>query len=548
MALVALFRPGPLQSGMVDDFMDRKHGRNNVPIDYLHPQLEPVLSSTYGVILYQEQVMQIAQVLAGYTLGGADLLRRAMGKKKAEEMAKQRAVFTEGAVRRGVAEIRARHIFDLMEKFAGYGFNKSHSAAYAMLSYQTAWLKAHYPAQFMAAVLSSDMDRTDKVVTLIDECVHLGLKVEPPDVNSSVYAFTVSGAHTIRYGLGAVKGVGESAVQAIIDERAVRGPFAGLEDLCRRLDLNRVNRRVLEALIRSGCFDSLGPNRHTLMSALGAALQMGEQTTRAQSAGQVDLFGLANAPAAQSEPGSGKELPEWPEEVRLAGERETLGLYLTGHPVARYEHELKFLASPIAELATGRPAAASETGRWQPGRNVTVGGLVLEIRKRPNRVSLTLDDRTGRMEVTLFDDVFQQHRDLIVKDAIVLVEGQLRFDEFSEGWRLNGKRLLSIEQAREREARRIVIQWPRALAGTDPVGRLAELFKPFVGGACSVAIRLESASASAVLALDEQWSVRPARELMDRLADLVGRDHVRVYYGAQRANGNGAQSAEHGGN
>jgi DNA polymerase-3 subunit alpha len=236
-------------------------------------------------------------------------------------------------------------------------------------------------------------------------------------------------------------------------------------------------------------------------------------------------------------------LPEWPEEVRLAGERETLGLYLTGHPVARYQHELKFLASPIADLVSGRPVT-TDTGRWQPGRNVTVGGLVLEVRKRANRVSLMLDDRTGRMEVALFDDVYQQHRDLIVKDAILLVDGQLRFDEFTEGWRLNGKRLQSIEQAREQQARRLVIQWPRALAGTDPVARLAELFKPYVGGACSIAVRLESASASAVLALDEQWSVRPARELMDRLAELVGRDHLRVYYGAQRAGGNGTPSAE----
>jgi DNA polymerase-3 subunit alpha len=463
-------------------------------------------------------------------------------------MAKQRAVFVEGAIRRGVAEIRARHIFDLMEKFAGYGFNKSHSAAYALLSYQTAWLKAHYPAQFMAAVLSSDMDRTDKVVTLIDECVHLGLKVEPPDVNSSMYAFAVSGERTIRYGLGAVKGVGESAVQALIGEREARGAFASLEDLCRRIDLNRVNRRVLEALIRSGCFDALGPNRHTLMSGLGAALQMGEQSTRAQSAGQVDLFGLATTACIESEAPVVKELPEWSEEVRLAGERETLGLYLTGHPIARYEQELKFLASPIADLASGRPAGATETGRWQPGRNVTVGGLVLEIRRRANRVSLTLDDRSGRMEVTLFDDVFQQYRHLIVKDAILLVEGQLRFDEFTEGWRLSARKLLSIEQAREQQARRLVIQWPRALTGTDPISRLAELFKPFVGGSCAIAIRLESSSASAVLALDEQWSVRPASELIDRLGELVGRDHVRVYYGAQRANVNGASSAEQAGN
>src|SRR5262245_61339532 len=274
-ALVALFRPGPLQSGMVDDFIDRKHGKTTGPIDYLHPDLKPVLAPTYGVILYQEQVMQIAQGLAGYSLGGADLLRRAMGKKKPEEMAKQRSTFVTGSTARGVEQRTAEHIFDLMEKFAGYGFNKSHSAAYALLSYQTAWLKAHYPAAFMSAVLSSDMDRTDKVVTLIDECLSLELAVERPDVNSSVYAFTVSGPRAIRYGLGAVKGVGQAAVEALIADRDAHGPFQSLEDLCRRIDLNRVNRRVLEALIRSGCLDSFGQTRSTLMSRLPAAMQLG---------------------------------------------------------------------------------------------------------------------------------------------------------------------------------------------------------------------------------------------------------------------------------
>jgi len=544
-ALVALFRPGPLQSGMVDDFIDRKHGRSISPIDYLHPDLKPVLASSYGVILYQEQVMQIAQVLAGYTLGGADLLRRAMGKKKPEEMAKQRAVFVAGAMQRGVEEPRARHIFDLMEKFAGYGFNRSHSAAYALLSYQTAWLKAHYPAPFMAAVLSSDMDRTDKVVTLIDECVSMGLKVESPDVNVSVYAFTVSGESTIRYGLGAVKGAGEAAAQALIAEREARGPFSSLEDLCRRLDLNRVNRRVLEALIRSGCLDSLGRNRHTLMSSLGGALQLGAQNTRAESTGQVDLFGLATAPTVEAGRTEIVELPEWPEEVRLAGERETLGLYLTGHPVARYEQELKFLASGrIGDLTSGRPVLSGETGRWQPGRNVTVGGLVLEVRKRANRVSLMLDDRSGRLEVTLFDDVYQQHRDVIARDAILLIEGQMRFDEFTEGWRLNAKRLVDIDQAREQQARRLVIRWPPGAVAGDTVTRLAELLKPFVGGACSVAIRYEGTSAGAVLALDEQWAVRPARALIEQLGNLVGIEHVRVYYGAQRTVGNGGAGAE----
>ncbi len=236
-ALVALFRPGPLQSGMVEDFIARKHDTTGATIDYLHPDLKPVLAATYGVILYQEQVMQIAQILAGYTLGGADLLRRAMGKKKPEEMAKQRSIFVSGAVARGVREAQATHIFDLMEKFAGYGFNKSHSAAYALLSYQTAWLKAHYPAAYMAAVLSSDMDKTEKVVTLIDECNGMQLKVLPPDVNASVYAFRVAGADSIRYGMGAIKGVGASAVEAIIEEREKNGPFESLSDLCRRIDL-----------------------------------------------------------------------------------------------------------------------------------------------------------------------------------------------------------------------------------------------------------------------------------------------------------------------
>ncbi|HEY4872991.1 MAG TPA: DNA polymerase III subunit alpha, partial [Steroidobacteraceae bacterium] len=291
-ALVALFRPGPLQSGMVDDFIERKHAPANTPIDYLHSDIKSVLAPTYGVILYQEQVMQIAQVLAGYTLGGADLLRRAMGKKNAHEMAQQRSVFVDGAVARGVAPQRAAHIFDLMEKFAGYGFNKSHSAAYALLAYQTAYLKAHYTAAFMAAVLTADMDRTEKVVYLIQECKELGISVQPPDLNSSVYEFAVGDERSIRYGLGAVKGVGEAAVRAIIGEREARGGYASLEDLCRRLDLQKVNRRVLEALIKSGSLDGFGVSRAALMLQLGAAMQRGDQGARAQEAGQVDLFGL----------------------------------------------------------------------------------------------------------------------------------------------------------------------------------------------------------------------------------------------------------------
>ncbi|HET7202922.1 MAG TPA: DNA polymerase III subunit alpha [Steroidobacteraceae bacterium] len=548
-ALVALFRPGPLQSGMVDDFIDRKHGRIGGGIDYLHPDLKPVLFPTYGVILYQEQVMQIAQVLAGYTLGGADLLRRAMGKKKPEEMAKQRSIFVEGATRRGVAEHTAAHIFDLMEKFAGYGFNKSHSAAYAVLSYQTAWLKAHYPAAFMAAVLSSDMDKTDKVVTLIDECSRMGLTVEPPDINASQYMFTVSGAKSIRYGLGAIKGVGHAAVENMIDERAARGPFRDLRDLCRRLDLNKVNRRVLEALIRSGACDSLAGMRHrsTLMHQLPAAMQAADQSTRAKEAGQTDLFGLAEpvstSPASAGEvarsAGEGSEtLPEWSEAVRLAGERETLGLYLTGHPIAEYERELKpIISGRIVDVGGAKPVGAGEDkgNTWRgPGRSVTVAGLVLEIRKRGGRTSFILDDRSGRLEVSMFDDVYQQYRALVTKDAILVVEGALRWDDFIDDWRLQAKRIMDVDQAREQYARNLVLRWPagkqRNGDASKLIAALENALRPSKGGRCNVAVRYATGDAAAILQFGEQWKVRPSRELIERLGTLVGRDAVELYY------------------
>ena len=470
-ALVALFRPGPLQSGMVEDFIARKHDTSGATIDYLHPDLKPVLAATYGVILYQEQVMQIAQILAGYTLGGADLLRRAMGKKKAEEMAKQRSVFVSGAVTRGVREAQATHIFDLMEKFAGYGFNKSHSAAYALLSYQTAWLKAHYPAAYMAAVLSSDMDKTEKVVTLIDECNGMGLKVLPPDVNASVYAFRVAGADSIRYGMGAIKGVGASAVEAIIEERERNGEFKTLPDLCRRIDLARVNRRVLEALIRSGSLDRIGPNRASLTAELERAMHLGEQNSRAISVGQVDLFGLSAA--------ENTAVADWSEAERLAGERETLGLFLSGHPITPYEPDLKFLVSArLADVGGPKPPPVLEGGRgWSAGKPATVAGLVLEIRRRPNRVTLILDDRSARLEVSLYEEVFQQHRDIIVKDAILIIDGTLRFDDFIEAWRLQGKSLMDIDRARERFARRLWLRWPEEFDGPQGMNRFEQVLK-----------------------------------------------------------------------
>src|ERR1700678_4189008 len=524
-ALVALYRRGPLQSGMVDDFIARKHDTSGPPIDYLHPDLKPALEATYGVILYQEQVMQIAQILAGYTLGGADLLRRAMGKKKPEEMAKQRSVFVQGAVARGVREALASTIFDLMEKFAGYGFNKSHSAAYALLSYQTAWLKAHYPAAFMAAVLFADLDKTDKVVTLIDECASMGLTVQPPDVNESVYVFRVSGAMSIRYGMGAIKGVGASAVEAIIEERGANGPFQTLPDLCRRIDLQRVNRRVFDALIRSGSLDRIGPNRATLTAELDRAMHLGEQNSRAMSVGQVDLFGLSAT--------SDKVVLDWTEAQRLAGERETLGLFLSGHPITPYEPDLKFLVSGrLAAVGGPKPPAPADGARsWSSGKATTVAGLVLEIRRRPNRVTLILDDRSARLEVSLYEETFQQHRDIIVKDAILIVDGTLRFDDFIEAWRLQAKTLMDIDRARERFARRLWLRWPAEFDGPDGMNRFEQLLKPHLRGPCGVGVVVNRPDCTGRLNLPDTWSVHPSRAFLDKLTAVVGREGWYLVYG-----------------
>jgi len=535
-ALVALFRPGPLQSGMVDDFINRKHAPHDARIDYLHPSLEAILKPTYGVILYQEQVMQVAQVLAGYTLGGADLLRKAMGKKKPEEMAQQRSVFVDGAVARGVREYTAGHIFDLMEKFAGYGFNKSHSAAYALLSYQTAYLKAHYPAQFMAAVLSADMDHTDKVVTLIQECSDMGLKVLSPDVNASGYEFTACGTDSIRYGLGAVRGVGRGAVEAIIAGREAHGPYGSLADLCRRLDLQKVNRRVLEALLRAGSLDGLGANRATLMDRLSAAMQLGDQNTRAHAAGQNDLFGLAaDERGSALEPQRATPLAEWSEAVRLAGERETLGLYLTGHPLARFESGLEhFVSHRIGELVSDRPLAGLEAPRFGGGKPVTVAGLIDEVKKRGPRVILTLDDRTGRIEAVLFEETWHKHRELIAKDALVLVEGLLRFDEFSDAWRLSVRRISELDEVRSRAAQRLLIRCAHADLARG-LERLAAILAPWRPGPCPITVEYCGQTASGALSLGSEWTVRPTRELLEQLAGLFGADGVQVVYAAAPA-------------
>ena len=535
-ALVALFRPGPLQSGMVDDFITRKHSANKLDIDYLHPDLKPVLEETYGVILYQEQVMQIAQVLAGYTLGGADLLRRAMGKKKPEEMAKQREIFVKGATERGVADRTATRIFDLMEKFAGYGFNKSHSAAYAVLSYQTAYLKAHYPAAFMAAVMSADLQNTDRLVTLKDDCRQLGLQLTAPAINRSAFQFSVSDEQTILYGLGAIKGVGHSAVDSLIAERDANGPFGSLVEFCRRVDHDRINRRALEAMVKSGAMDNFGESRRSLMHQVPEALRSADQQAKAAAAGQNDMFGL-EVPAAEIETARPVQLAEWQERLLLSNEKEALGLYLTGHPFDAVRNDAAFFADGRLADITAEPPPQNNKGERnyaQPRREATVAGLIVDVRKRGNRVSVVLDDDTGRMEISLFNEAFQEFSHLLVKDEIVVISGGLRYDDFIGSWTINAKKVLHIDRVIESRAESMILSLAPNGQGDALLAKLHDLLLPFREGSCDVSVRYVGDNASARLSLGPEWAVRPSRELRDKLTELLGNNNVRLLYAPGR--------------
>ncbi|MGM0521224.1 MAG: DNA polymerase III subunit alpha [Pseudomonadota bacterium] len=527
-ALVALFRPGPLQSGMVDDFINRKHGRAEVSYphpDYQHKLLEPVLKPTYGIILYQEQVMQIAQVMAGYSLGQADMLRRAMGKKKPEEMAKQRAGFMDGCAANGIDKDLAGNIFDLVEKFAGYGFNKSHSAAYALVSYQTAWLKAHYPGPFMAAVMSTEMDNLDKVVPLIEECRHLKLTVTPPDVNVGGYKFTVDSDARVVYGLGAIRGVGEGPIGAIVEARDAEGPFTDLFDFCRRIDPKRMNKRTLEALIRSGALDKLGPNRAVLFASMEDALKAAAQNHTNQNLGMLDMFGNAFEAAEDNDVyAEYLGVREWSDRERLAGEKETLGLYLTGHPIDEYERELKrFVSTRIADLSPSR----------EPQR---VAGLVVGVRtmksKRGDTMAfITLDDRTGRIEASLFGEIFDQLRGQIESDQVLIVEGDVSSDDYTGGLKLRGKDVTPMVAARVRYGESIDV----ALEADNINGRLVESLRDSLtpyrdSDGLPVRLQYRHPDATAWFELAAEWRVAPSDDLLLALKDVQGQAGVQLRY------------------
>jgi DNA polymerase III subunit alpha len=531
-ALMALFRPGPLEAGMVKDFIERKHAKSGEPIDMLHPTLEPVLASTYGVILYQEQVMQIAQVLSGYTLGGADILRRAMGKKNAEEMATQRDIFVNGATARAIQADKAKFIFDLIEKFAGYGFNKSHSAAYAMLTYHTAWLKAHYPEAFVAAVLSCDLDKTDKVTVGIDDAKAIGLTILSPDVNSSEYRFTIAGQKTLRYGLGAIKGVGQGAVEAVLEARQA-GRFKTLTDFVARVDQSRVNRRTMEALLYAGAFDGLGVHRAALEAQLPQAIQAGEQAQRAQDTGQNDLFGGPVPSAVVPVAAASSDVLEWSLSVRLKHEKEVLGNYISGHPMDEFVVDRPFLAPlTIASFADERPTAEPNDA-YSRGRTVTLAGVAKELirRKKDNRTVITLDDGTGRLEVWLSTELSEHVRDWLSKDQLLLVEGQLRFDGYADAWRVNAKSLMSLDDARAMQVKGVLLCWPTQHQERLTVA-LAECLQRARGGKVAVWVYRQTPEAHGLLELGDAHQIRVSRELLQSLCEILPPSSVRWFYRA----------------
>lgn len=530
-ALVALFRPGPLQSGMVDNFIDRKHGREEVSYpdsQYQHESLKPILEPTYGIILYQEQVMQIAQTLAGYTLGGADLLRRAMGKKKPEEMAKQRSVFKEGAEKQGVNGELSMKIFDLVEKFAGYGFNKSHSAAYALVSYQTLWLKTHFPAEFMAAVMTADMDNTDKIVGLVDECLRMGIKVNPPDINSGLYHFHVNDKGEIVYGIGAIKGVGEGPIEAIVEARNKQGKqgyFRNIFELCAKTDIKKLNRRVLEKLTMAGAFDKIGPHRAAILHSINDAIQAADQHAKAQDIGQEDMFGVLAEEPEQVEYAYGN-VPKMPEQILLDGEREALGLYLTGHPVTQYLKELSRYTNGA------RISEATPTG-W--GKMATFAGLVITARirltKKGNRIGLfTLDDRSGRIEVMVFGETLEKFEHHIVQDKILIVTGQVSTDDFNGGVKLAAREIVELSEAREKYVKGLGISLRDSEVNRLFLQQLQKNVEPHRNGVIPVNVYYQTDQARARIQFGTTWRVTPNDNLLISLKSLLGNERVELEF------------------
>lgn len=537
-SLLALFRPGPLQTGMVEDFVKRKHGEQE--ISYPHPLLEPVLKPTYGVILYQEQVMQSAQVLSGYSLGGADLLRRAMGKKKPEVMAAERGKFVSGAEENGVDAKLAGEIFDLIEKFAGYGFNKSHSAAYAYVAYQTCWLKVHYPAEFLCATMTADLDNTDKLVPLIADCKEWEIEVLKPCVNESQLVFTVPKSMTIRYGLGALKGVGRGVVEEIIREREANGPYAGLFDLVNRCDSKKLNKRVLESLIKGGALDTFADNRKTLLSSVNLATGWAEQQQHQREHGQIDIFGGASAEPAAQPPALRAAAPMVPAEL-LQMEHEALGLYLTVHPFDPWVKEFMPLASNRIGRIIENGAPSTERGKRMRGKEIVAAGVVTDLRiMGESRAFATLDDGTGQFSLAFFDEALQRFRHLLVREQPLLIHGHLTLDSYDDSFRLSPQTILDLRTLRDRHAIGLRI---KPVPGAE-LKFLRTLLAPFRDpGGVDVSVDLVSERVRGEVLLPDEWRVKLATELLETLSRHADVQSVRPLYRRPEWNSDSIEAA-----
>ncbi|MFT7228651.1 MAG: DNA polymerase-3 subunit alpha [Methylophilaceae bacterium] len=512
-ALVALYRPGPMD--LIPDYCRRKQGQQRVV--YPHPSTEVILKETYGIAVYQEQVMQIAQVVAGFSLGAADLLRRAMGKKKPEEMVKQREIFNEGALKNDLSLQQSNDLFDLLEKFAGYGFNKSHAAAYALVAYQTAYLKVHYPAAFLAATMSADMNNTDSMRIFFDDCAPNEVEVLPPDVNQSAYRFTPLSKDQILYGLGAIKGTGATAIDLMTAAREEGGPFKDLFDFCSRLDLRKVNRRVIESLIRAGAFDQLEPNRAALMAGVSAAIGAAEHANN--HVGQDNLFG--------EETNVQHQLPAveaWRPEAQLKEEKAALGFYLSGHPYTESKAEIaQFVHGTLADIAPQK----------QPKR---IAGVVMGVRirmtQRGKMAIVTLDDAVARVDVVVGGDLLAKHGHLIKEDQVLVIEGRISHDDFSGGNRVSANKLFNLPMARSAYASMLKI----ACNGQSDAAKLTTILQPYRKGestdksVCPVKIEYHNASSQVDLMLGESWQVELQDDLIHHLETWLSKDNVKILY------------------
>ncbi len=514
-AILALYRPGPLGSGMVDDFILRKQGKQK--IDYFHPDLKPCLEATYGVIVYQEQVMQISQIIGGYTLGGADLLRRAMGKKKAEEMALHRDTFVQGAIKKGYSADLAARLFDLMEMFAEYGFNKSHTAAYAVLTYQTAWLKAKYPAEFMAATLSSDMDDTDKVHLFVIDAKNNQVKILPPDINLSNYRFEPIAKDAIRYGLGAIKGTGEAAVFNILKARQEAGPFKDLFDFCARVDRRIVNRRSMESLIKAGAFDSLMPDRACLLATLTRAIASADQVDA--NLDQGSLFDFDEQSVARPAP-EWVAVPPWDLRARLQAEKTALGFFFSGHLFDSYASEVRKIVR--TRLADVQPAQESVTLVG------IVGAMRSQMTRRGKMLIIDLDDGTSTMEVMIFRELYESARHLIKEDELLFVQAKVQHDEYSGGQRATAERVQSFAEIRGQFAQRLQLK----MNGNTDLPRLKKLLEPFriEQGGVPVRVQYHKSDYACQVDFDPTWRVRADEALIKELRDWFGDEGIELQY------------------